>query len=68
MEKKQFNADMIPKKRLLSLQLDVSKFESATDEEKIQHVKMRESTTFFRDGMKKLSRNPLAVVSIIYCL
>ena len=68
MEKKQFNADMVPKKRLLSMQLDVSKFESATDEEKTQHVTMRESTTFFRDGMKKLSKNPLAVISIIVLL
>ncbi|MEA4869287.1 MAG: ABC transporter permease [Christensenella sp.] len=68
MEKKQFNADMVPKKHLLSLQLDVSKFEAATDAEKMQHVTMRESTTFFRDGIKKLSRNPLAVISIIVLL
>lgn len=65
MEKKRYNADMVPKKHLLSLQLDVSKFEPATDEEKTQHVQMRESTTFFRDGMRKLFKNPLAVASLI---
>ena len=26
---------------------------------------MRESTTFFRDGMRKLMKNPLAVASLI---
>ena len=26
---------------------------------------MRESTTFFRDGMRKLVHNPLAVLSIV---
>lgn len=65
MEKQPYSADMIPKKRLLSLQLDVSKFEPATDDEKAQHDQMRESTTFFRDGMRKLFKNPLAVMSLI---
>jgi oligopeptide transport system permease protein len=68
MDKRKFSADMIPKKRLLSLQLDVSKFEPATDDEKTQHAQMRESTTFFRDGMKKLFKNPLAVGSLIVLL
>jgi oligopeptide transport system permease protein len=68
MDKRKYSADMIPKKRLLSLQLDVSKFEPASDEEKTQHVQMRESTTFFRDGMKKLFKNPLAVGSLIVLL
>jgi len=57
--------DQIPKKQLLSLQLDLSKFESASAEEKEQHAQMREPSTFFRDGMKKLFKNPLAVGSII---
>ncbi len=60
-----YSADMIPKKRLLSMQLDVSKFERASDAEKEQHETMRESTTFFRDGMRKLFKNPLAVGSLI---
>jgi oligopeptide transport system permease protein len=57
--------DQIPKKQLLSLQLDLSKFEPASAEEKEQHAQMREPSTFFRDGMKKLFKNPLAVGSII---
>ncbi|MPM73316.1 Oligopeptide transport system permease protein OppC [bioreactor metagenome] len=68
MDKRKYSADMVPKKRLLSLQLDVSKFEPASEEEKTQHVQMRESTTFFRDGMKKLFKNPLAVGSLIVLL
>ncbi|MGX8706170.1 MAG: ABC transporter permease, partial [bacterium] len=60
-----YNADKIPKKNLLSLQIDVSRFEKATDEEKAQHETMRESTTFFRDGMRKLRKNPLAMMSLI---
>lgn len=60
------NPDMpLPKKNPLSLQLDLSKFEKATDEEKKQQDVMSESTTFFKDGMKKLMKNPLAVGSII---
>ena len=57
--------DRIPKKRLLSMQLDISKFEPASAEEKRQHDQMRESTTFFRDGMRKLFKNPLSVISLI---
>ena len=60
----QYSADKLPKKNLLSLQIDPRKFEPATAEEKQQHEKMRQSTTFFRDGMRKLFRNPLAVLSI----
>ena len=59
------NADKLPKKNLLSLQIDLKKFEPATDEEKQQHETMRESTTFFRDGMRKLSKNPLAMASLV---
>ena len=60
-----YHADQIPQKRPFSMQLDVSKFEPATEAEKEQHEVMRESTTFFRDGMRKLFKNPLAVMSII---
>lgn len=58
-------SDNMPKKRKLSLQLDLSKFEPASDEEKRQQDVMSKSTTFFRDGMRKLMRNPLAVASLI---
>lgn len=53
------------KKQLLSAQLDLSKFELATDEEKQQQEVMSESTTFFKDGMRKLKKNPLAMGSIV---
>ena len=62
---REFKEDQLPKKSLLSLQIDLNKFSPATDEEKQQHETMRESTTFFRDGMRKLFKNPLAVASII---
>lgn len=58
-------ADSAPKKSLGSLQLDPNLFAPATAEEKAQQEIMRESTTFFKDGMKKLFRNPLAVMSLI---
>ena len=59
-----------PKKSPFSLQLNLSKFnasmfEKASDEEKRQQDVMSESTTFFKDGMRKLFKNPLAVGSII---
>lgn len=52
-------------KNSLSLQLDPSVFELATEEEKLQQEVMGESTTFFRDGIKKLMKNPLAVFSLV---
>lgn len=60
-----FSPYEIPKKKPFSFQLDVKKFEPATQEEKMQHDVMRESTTFFRDGMRKLFKNPLAVMSLV---
>ena len=63
-----YNPNVAPKKRPFSLQLDVAMFEPATEEEKAQHETMRESTTFFRDGMRKLFKNPLAVGSMIVLL
>lgn len=53
------------KKNILSTQIDLSKFELATEEEKRQQDVMSESTTFFKDGMKKLFKNPLAMMSIV---
>ena len=61
----EFKDDMLPRKHFLSLQIDLQKFSPATDEEKQQHETMRESTTVFRDGMRKLMKNPLAVASLI---
>lgn len=59
------NKETMPKKSPLSMQIDLSKFEKATDEEKAQQDVMSESTTFFKDGMRRLMKNPLAVGSII---
>ncbi len=59
------DVDKFPKKQILSMQLDLSKFEKATEEEKRQQDVMSESTTFFKDGMRRLSRNHLAMASII---
>lgn len=54
-----------PKKNPLSLQIDPGLFEKATDEEKKQQDVMAKSSSFFKDGMRKLMKNPLAVGSII---
>lgn len=54
-----------PKKRLLSLQLDPTLFEKASDEEKKQQDVMAESTTFLKDGLRRLRKNPLAVFAIV---
>ena len=60
--------DKMPKKNLFSSQINLSKFKPADEDEKRQKEIMSESTTFFKDGMKKLMRNPLAVGSIIVLL
>lgn len=52
------------KKNPLSLQIDPNLFEKATDEEKAQADVMSESTSFFKDGIRKLMKNPLAVGAI----
>ena len=63
-----FSPDTAPKKKPFSLQLDPSLFEPASAAEKEQHDVMRESTTFFRDGMRRLVKNPLAMLSIAVLL
>lgn len=65
------NQDNVYRRRqLLSSQIDLSKFnkknfDKASDEEKKQQDVMGESTSFFRDGMRRLRKNPLAMASII---
>ncbi len=59
------NTNQLPKKSILSAQIDLSKFSPATEDEKKQQDVMSESTTFFKDGMRKLFKNPLAVLSIV---
>lgn len=53
------------KRNLLSSQVDLSKFTLASTEEKAQVDIMRKSTTFFKDGMRKLSKNKMAMASLI---
>ena len=61
--------NLYPKKAPFSLQLNLQKFKDpfrkAGEEEKAQQEVMSESTTFFKDGMRRLLKNPLAVASII---
>lgn len=57
--------DKMPKKNLFSSQINLNKFKLASEDEKRQKEVMSESTTFFKDGMKRLMRNPLAAGSII---
>ena len=54
----------MPKKNMLSLQLDLSGFEAATEDEKRQQVRMRESTTFFKDGMRRLAKNKISMICL----
>lgn len=55
-------------KKPLSLHVDVEKLIPATEEEKEYIVKMRPSTTFFKDGAKRFLKNKVATVSLIVVL
>ena len=50
----------------LSMQVNVDSFIPATDEEKEYMVTMRPSTTFFQDGIARLKKNKVAMVS--FCI
>ena len=52
-------------KKPLSLQVDLDQFIPATEEEKEYMVQMRASSTFFKDGVKRLVKNKVAFVSFI---
>ena len=52
------------KKKIFSMHVDVDDFIPATDEEKAYMVQMRPSTTFFKDGMKRLLKNKIAATSM----
>ena len=51
------------KKNPFSFHLNVDSFLPATDAEKEYMVQMRPSTTFFKDGVKRLLKNKVATVS-----
>lgn len=55
----------LPVKGPFSLQLDLHSFDKATEEEKSLPPRIGESTTYFRDGMRRLMRNPVAVCSMV---
>jgi len=52
-------------KTMFSMQQNLDDFLPATDEEKKYMVQMRPSTTFFKDGVKRLLKNKVAFVSFI---
>lgn len=49
-------------KKPFSLQINLDAFTPATDAEKEYMVQMRESSTFFKDGVKRLLKNKVATV------
>ena len=58
------SAPMADKKKF-TMHVDVDAFLPATDEEKAYMVQMRPSSTFFKDGVKRLLKNKVATVSFI---
>lgn len=52
----------------LSLQLKAEDFLPASEEEKTSLVVMRESVNFWKDGMRRLRKNKIAMVSLIFIL
>lgn len=56
------------KKNPLSFQLDPSDFLPASEEEKESLVVMRESVGFWKDGLRRLRKNKIAMVSLVVIL
>lgn len=52
-------------KHPLSLQMDLSKFSLASDEDKQSFDVMRPPSTFWRDGFKNFKKNKMAMTSVI---
>ncbi len=48
-----------------TMHVDVDSFLPASDEEKAYMVQMRPSSTFFKDGVKRLLKNKVATISLI---
>lgn len=53
------------KKTPFSMQVDLDQFIPATAEDKAYMVQMRPSSTFFKDGVKRLLKNKIATISFI---
>ena len=52
-------------KKPFSLHVDVDAFLPASEEDKAYMVQMRPSSTFFKDGVKRLLKNKVATVSLL---
>ncbi len=52
-------------KKKLTMHVDLGGFAPATDAEKEYIVQMRESTTFFKDGVRRLLKNKIATISFV---
>ena len=55
-------------KEKFNMHVDVDSFLPASEEEKAYMVQMRPSSTFFKDGMKRLLKNKVATVSMCIIL
>ena len=56
------------KKKFLTMHVDLDRFMPADPKDKEYMVKMRPSSTFFKDGVKRLVKNRVAFVSLIIIL
>ena len=56
------------KKNPLSLQLNAEDFLPASNEEKQSLVVMRESVNFWKDGLRRLRKNKIAMVSFVFII
>ena len=56
------------KKNPLSFQLNADDFLPATDEEKESLIQMRDSVSFWKDSLRRLVKNKVAMVSLIFII
>ncbi|MBR3987727.1 MAG: ABC transporter permease [Clostridia bacterium] len=63
-----YDVNKLPKKNPLSFQLDLKKWEKASSADKEQQIIERESVTFFKDGMRRLFKNKVAITCAILLL
>lgn len=56
------------KKNPLSFQLNADDFLPATDEEKESLVQMRDSVSFWKDSLRRLVKNKVAMVSLVFII
>lgn len=57
--------DSTIKKNPLSLQMDPNLFQEASEEEKAQQVVTRESVSFMRDALRRLSHNKMSMACVV---